>query len=168
MEHAASLAKYSFIAKRNSSISPIGWRRVFALISAVTLGIAAGFAAVGAWLVLPFAGIELALLLWAFRYLESHSGDYERVAIEGDRVLVEVVERNQEQRYEFNRCWVQVVLQPDRGGGCRLTLRSRGIDVEVGRHLSSEDRRLAARRLKRQIQSDPPRTIPIQGSHHDS
>jgi uncharacterized membrane protein len=154
MEHAESLAKYSFIAKRNSSISPTGWRRVFALISTVTLGIAAGFAALGAWLVLPFAGIELGLLFWAFRYLESHAGDYERVEIEGDRVLVEVLERKVEQRYEFNRCWVQVILQPDRGGGeCRLTLRSRGVDVEIGRHLSSEDRRLAARTLERRMQS---------------
>jgi uncharacterized membrane protein len=164
MEYADALAKYSFVARRNSSISPTGWRRVFALISAVTLGIAAGFAALGAWLVLPFAGIELALLFWAFRYLESHAGDYERVTIEGDRVLVEVVERNSQQRYEFNRFWVQVIVQPD-SGGCRLTLRSRGIDVEVGRHLSVEDRVLAASRLKRQIQGDPQKNIPIQGSH---
>ncbi|MGH8728797.1 MAG: DUF2244 domain-containing protein [Burkholderiales bacterium] len=166
MEYVDNLAQYSFVARRNNSISPIGWRRVFAFISLVTLGIAAGFAALGAWLVLPFAGIELALLFWAFRVLESHAGDYERVAIEGDRVLVEVVEGSAKRRYEFNRYWVQVILQTA-GGRCKLALRSRGIDVEVGNHLSVEDRIAEAARLKRRIQNGPPRTIPNQGSQHD-
>lgn len=151
MEYAENLAKVSFVAKRNCSISPASWRRVFAFLSAVTLGIAAGFVALGAWLVLPFAGIELALLFWAFRYLENHAGDFERVTIEGDRVLVEVVERNHKQRYEFNRCWVQVILEPH-GSGCRLALRSRGVEVDIGRHLSIEDRVSAAGVLRQQMQ----------------
>ena len=161
MEYAESLAAFSFVARRNSSISPASWRRVFAFISAVTLGIAAGFVAIGAWLVLPFAGIELALLFWAFRYLESHAQDCERVTIEGDRVLVEVVEGKVEQRYEFNRCWVQVVLEPaDRG--YRLALRSRGIEVDVGRHLSTENRVSAAGMLRRHMQKFN------SGRHHDT
>lgn len=151
MEYAENLAKVSFVARRNCSISPASWRRVFAFLSAVTLGIAAGFVAVGAWLVLPFAGIELALLFWAFHTLESHAQDFERVTIEGDRVLVEVVERNREQRYEFNRCWVRVILETQ-GRGCRLALRSQGVEVDIGRHLSVEDRISAAAQLRRQMQ----------------
>jgi uncharacterized membrane protein len=161
MDCASNLARYSFTARRNNSISPAGWRRVFAFISAVTLGIAGGFAAIGAWLVVPFAGIELALLYWAFRYLEGHSGDFERVTIEGDRVIVEVVERNSHQRYDFNRYWVQVLLQ---GGECKLVLRSRGIEIDVGRHLSLEDRVLTAKTLRQKLVSN---TI-IHGSNHDS
>ena len=161
MEYAEDLSRYSFTARRNNSISPAGWRRVFAFISVITFGIAVAFAVLGAWLVMPFAGIELALLYWAFRHLENHAGDFERVTIEGDRVVVEVVDRNSQQRYEFNRYWVQVFLH---GGECRLTLRSRGIEVEVGRCLSPEDRALAARTLKQKLISH---TI-HQGSNHDS
>jgi uncharacterized membrane protein len=161
MEYAEDLATYSFTARRNNSISPAGWRRVFAFISAITLGIAAAFAALGAWLIMPFAGIELALLYWAFRHLENHAGDYERVTIEGDRVIVEVVDRNSQQRYVFNRYWVQVLLY---GGERRLTLRSRGIEVEIGRYLTHEDRALAARTLKQKLISHNIQ----QGSNHDS
>jgi uncharacterized membrane protein len=39
---------------------------VFALLAAVTLGIGIGFAALGAWLVLPFAGAEVIGLAIAF------------------------------------------------------------------------------------------------------
>jgi hypothetical protein len=36
-------------------------------IAAVSLLIAVGFALAGAWLVLPFAGLEIAALVWAMR-----------------------------------------------------------------------------------------------------
>ncbi len=48
------------------SISPNALLTVFALLAAVTLAIAIGFAAVGAWLVLPFAGAEVIGLAIAF------------------------------------------------------------------------------------------------------
>ena len=48
------------------SISPNALLTVFALLAAVTLGIGIGFAALGAWLVLPFAGAEVIGLAIAF------------------------------------------------------------------------------------------------------
>ncbi|MBI2748096.1 MAG: DUF2244 domain-containing protein [Burkholderiales bacterium] len=44
---------FSVLLKRNCSISLSALARVFALLTAVTLGIGIGFAAFGAWLVLP-------------------------------------------------------------------------------------------------------------------
>ena len=54
------------------SISPAALITVFALLAAVTVGIGLGFAANGAWLVLPFAGLEalglaIAFFAWARR-----------------------------------------------------------------------------------------------------
>ena len=57
---------FSLLLKRNCSISPSGSMLVFGMIAVVTLGIAAVFAALGAWLVLPFAGIEIVGLAVAF------------------------------------------------------------------------------------------------------
>lgn len=48
------------------SISPAGLLGVFTALACVTLGIGAGFAALGAWPVLPFAGLEVLLLGGAF------------------------------------------------------------------------------------------------------
>ena len=51
---------------RNCSISPQGLALAFVLLAAVAIGIGVGFAAVGAWLVLPFAGLEALALGAAF------------------------------------------------------------------------------------------------------
>jgi uncharacterized membrane protein len=59
----------ALIVKHNysrSSISPAGFAGALALAAAVTLAIGAGFALVGAWLVLPFAGLEVLALGAAF------------------------------------------------------------------------------------------------------
>ena len=62
---------FSLLLKRNCSISPSGLMLVFGMIAVVTLGIAAVFAALGAWLVLPFAGIEIVGLAAAFALHEQ-------------------------------------------------------------------------------------------------
>jgi uncharacterized membrane protein len=47
-------------------MSPAGLAIAFAALAAVVLAIGAGFAAVGAWLVLPFAGLEILVLVAAY------------------------------------------------------------------------------------------------------
>ena len=47
-------------------MSPAGLAKVFAALAAVVLAIGAGFAVAGAWLVLPFAGLEILLLVAAY------------------------------------------------------------------------------------------------------
>jgi uncharacterized membrane protein len=51
---------------RNCSISPQGLACVFGLLALATVAIGAAFAAFGAWLVLPFAGLEALALAAAF------------------------------------------------------------------------------------------------------
>jgi len=51
---------------RNCSISPGALAGAFAALAAVTLLIGVGFALAGAWLVLPFAGLEVLMLAAAF------------------------------------------------------------------------------------------------------
>ena len=52
--------------RRNCSISPAALLGAFAALAAVTLAIGAGFALLGAWPVLPFAGLEVLALAVAF------------------------------------------------------------------------------------------------------
>ena len=47
-------------------MSPAGLAGVFAALGILVLAIGAGFAFVGAWLVLPFAGLEVLMLGAAF------------------------------------------------------------------------------------------------------
>ena len=58
--------KFSPTLKRNCSISPAGLLWAFVALGSVTLAIGVGFAMVGAWLILPFAGLEVVALGAAF------------------------------------------------------------------------------------------------------
>ena len=51
---------------------------MFALLAAVAIGIGIGFAAMGAWLVLPFAGLEALALAIAFFAMARRIADDER------------------------------------------------------------------------------------------
>jgi uncharacterized membrane protein len=142
-------ADYVYTARRNNSLSSSGRRLVFAFILTVSFGIAVAFSvAFGAWPIMPFAGIEMAVLYVAFRYIDRHSGDYERITIRGDSVAVEVREGSAIAHFELNRCWAQVVCEQE---GARLALRSHGRDIEVGRHLCTEQRLEMARGLAREL-----------------
>jgi uncharacterized membrane protein len=142
-------AEYVYVARRNNSLSSSGRRFVFGLILAVSLGIAAGFSFVfGAWPILPFAGLEMVVLYCAFRYMDHHAADYERITIRGCAIAVEVQEGAHVTRRELNRHWSQVVCDRD---GSRLALRAHGREIEVGRHLCAEQRLEMARELGREL-----------------
>lgn len=72
---AASAAWPCVQAKRYRSISPLGLALVFGGLAALTLSIGAAFAALGAWLILPFAGLEVAGLCAAFWYVARRAAD---------------------------------------------------------------------------------------------
>src|SRR5690242_10709239 len=144
-------AEYSYTARRNNSLSASGRLLVFALILAVSVGIATAFSLIfGAWPILPYAGLEMLVLYCAFRYIDRHSSDYEQVTIRGSTIAIEVHEGRRVQRLELNRYWARVVCDSE---GNRLTLRSHGREIEVGRHLCDDQRLEMARNLRRQLGS---------------
>jgi uncharacterized membrane protein len=59
---------YSCIARRHNSLSSSDRLLAFGFIAVVSMVIALAFAWLGAWLILPFAGIELVLIVWVARY----------------------------------------------------------------------------------------------------
>ena len=143
---------FSVLLKRNCSISPANLARVFALLVAVTLGIGIGFAAAGAWLVLPFAGIEVALLAVAFFVNGRHAGDYERIERAGERLTVEVSSAGRTERYEMPVRATRV-RTAKRGYAAQVWLSANGREYEVGRHLQEQGRIELAAELARRIQT---------------
>jgi uncharacterized membrane protein len=71
------------ILKRNCSMSPAGLATAFAALAALTLAIGVGFALVGAWLVLPFAGLEVLMLAAAFFVYARRAGAEEEKQLRG-------------------------------------------------------------------------------------
>jgi uncharacterized membrane protein len=151
---AGERGEFLLIARRNNSLSSTGRAVVLGSLVALSLAISLAFAFQGAWLVLPFAGVEMAVLFLAFRCIERHAGDFESIAIKGDRVLVERWETGRLSRYEFNRYWAQVVVnQPVPHGKSILALRSHGREIEFGQHLTDDQRDALAQTLRQQLRN---------------
>lgn len=142
-------AEYVYTARRNNSLSSSGRQLAFGLTLAVSVGIAGVFSLLfGAWPIMPFAGLEMVVLYFAFRYMDRHAADYEQITIRGGSVAIEVHEGTEVRRLELSRYWARVVC--DAGGG-RIALRSHGREIEVGRHLCEERRLEMARELGREL-----------------
>ncbi len=115
-------------------------------------GIALAFAAAGAWLVLPFAGAEIGALWLALRHLHCHAGDEERIEIDDASVRIVHREGGHCTQHEFPRYWARLHVEkpPDREGS-RLFLRSHGREIEVGRLMTEQQKRLLAGDLRSRL-----------------
>lgn len=143
-------AEVTLIARRNNSLSPGGRTLVVGFLAVVVLAISLGFALNGAWMVAPFAGLDLLLLYLAFRYIGRHSEDFESVILKGDQIVVERWEAGRLRTLRFNRYWARLDSgEPGRGG--RLLLRSHGQEVEIGSCLNPAQRAAMASRLKEHL-----------------
>lgn len=137
-------------AKRNRSLSDAELRQSFTFVAFVSLLIAVAWSAMGAWLIMPFVGLELGALYLAFRGWSRRADDYERVVIDGDRLLVECKTGGSVRRFDANRHWTQVVVRSGLRGR-QVSLRSHGREIEFGKFLSEGARIEAARKLRDQL-----------------
>lgn len=130
----------------NRSLSPNGRWLWFGLIAATTFLLAGGAAALGAWMVLPFAGAEVLLLWLAFDVIGCHDDDYEILRISDHECSWERNNSGRLSSFRGNRAWVQVVGEPV-GGKFELGLRYAGKKVAIASLLSDEQRRALSREL---------------------
>jgi len=77
----ADSSPFVHLSVPNRSLGPAARRWVLVAIAATPLGIAAAAWAIGAWLVMPFAGLEIAVLALAFHIVATHDADFERLEI---------------------------------------------------------------------------------------
>lgn len=140
---------YEFVSRPNRSLSPLQQRLVFWSLAIPCMGIAGFFAALGYWLMLPFAGIEVGVLAWAFENLREHDRDYESVSISGDCLRIEGHELGKTWHRELNVHWTRVDCICERGENlCRLSVRSHGETIELGRYLNDQGRMELAATLR--------------------
>lgn len=141
-------SSFTFLFRRNCSISPSGLLSVFAFVAAVSFSIAIGFALIGAWLILPFAGLEVVALGAAFLLNGRHATDYERIECSGRSLTVEIEEAGRTARYEIEPWLARVEVE---ASGSRVWLRARDTNLELGRHLDAQARREMAAELTRRL-----------------
>ena len=133
------------------SLPAMGFLILMAVL--VTLNLTAGitFYLLGAWPVVGFMGLDVALVWWAFRLNYASGKRRESIEINDYELILEREAHGRPpEQQRFTRGWVQVELEEDRAreliGG--LFLRSRGRRTEIGRFLSPEERKSFAATLK--------------------
>lgn len=131
----------------NRSLGPRARRVVLAGIGAMTFAVASGATFLGAWPVMPFAGLELLFVWLAFRTVGAHDGDFERLEVGAGEIRFESRDATRDAKFVANRAWARVVMDQE-GGRCSLRLAYAGRTVPLGRLLSDEGRRRLADDLR--------------------
>lgn len=106
----------------------------------------------GAYLIMPFAWLEIVSLGVAFVIYGRHAADGERISLQGSRLVVELETAGKLERAEFNRAWVQV--EPKEGQRSLITLSAQGKSVEVGRYVRPELRSALASEIRMALRSE--------------
>ena len=142
-----------FILRPNRSLNWTQAKIYFAVISGVCLTVAMGFALLGLWPILPFAGLELAMLGYCFYACAWRAERTEVVTIKEETVEVETGRRKRERYWWFPRAWARVRIQrPDLTGyPSRVILGSHGRGVEIGVFLNETEKRRLATALRESL-----------------
>jgi uncharacterized membrane protein len=147
-----SLDKLSLPGARRLTLVPhrsIDWteaKRILAILAVVTLTVAAGFAAMGFPLVLPFAGLELLAVALAFQVSLAEARCREVVSISPDLVRIERGRGRPEHSLALPTAWARVRRGqgPSAQHARSLLLAVHGREVELGRFLTEAERDVAA------------------------
>jgi uncharacterized membrane protein len=142
--------EFCVVARPNDSLARKQRWMAFGLTAAASLGVAVSLAMAGAWPVLPYSLLELALLGVAFHVVERRARNWERLTVAGDRVILEQAIGGRRERREFNRWWLKVeMIDQGQSSEPRLTLRFAGEEMPFGAALPPARRAQVGRELKR-------------------
>ena len=129
------------IVRPNRTLTLRGMTVLFAGLTVVFLTIGIGFTLAGAWPVLPFAGLELALVGAVLYRLFRHADDHDRIIVDRERVTVIRRRGRHEWRDEFQRYWTRVTLERRRGRyPSQLKVGSHGRFVVIAADVNEKER----------------------------
>jgi uncharacterized membrane protein len=138
-----------FIVEKNRNLS---WRQskwLFLFLACCIAIVSIYFASLGAWLVLPFTGLEI-LLVGGAIYAQSCCAHRQQI-IRIDQSNIEIEEPPRANALKsFPRAWSKVIQIRDSRGWypSRLLIGSHGEFVEVGKALVDDEREQLAQQLK--------------------
>jgi uncharacterized membrane protein len=141
----------AWVSRPNRSLTPSGRALWLYLIGTNAAVIAAIALMVGAWPVIPFAGLEVALVAIAFWVIGRHDKDYETLDVNRDEFSWRRQHGQSVQEVKGNSVWVQFVMRRTRGQR-HLFLRYRGQEVCVGCDLAEDLRMTLAKTVRARVE----------------
>ncbi|MFQ5534713.1 MAG: DUF2244 domain-containing protein [Sphingomonadales bacterium] len=143
---------FQAVLRPQRSLSPTGFLLLMAVLGFAAFSISAVFWTLGAWPVMGFYGLDVALIFFAFQ-LNYRSGRIVEAVRLSDHALT--VERigpgGKVLGWSFQPYWVQVVIDEVAGQANQLTLRSHGRELVIGAFLTQDERLHLAAALRRAL-----------------
>lgn len=134
-------SNYLISLSPNSSLEGIARIIFLASITFVCGGIAIMFYFFGAFMILPFAGIELTILFIAFYLSFRWSSKKEKIYISQEMVKIEKGVNRADYLWEEFRTFTSFQIKKDANEITRLSFRSKGEDVFIGDFLNDDDKK---------------------------
>ena len=140
---------FSAIITPHRSLSGRGFIAVMALIGALSFAGGMFFFLLGAWPVIGFLGLDVALVYWAFRANYRAAAAYEEVTVTPSELrLRRVSHRGEVAEWPLNPVWTQLDREThEEYGLLRLFLVSRGRRIAVAGFLSPGEKESFAKAL---------------------
>lgn len=137
-----SVSDCTYEIRPNRSLSRRGMLVFFTLVSLAALSIAVRFALMGAWMVMPFALLEILVLGGGLYSFEKATAYREVISLSKDELLIQREAREGNKEWAFQPYWAQVICRPDsrKWYPSRLLIRSHGRQVEIGSCLTEGER----------------------------
>lgn len=140
---------FEAVCTAHQSLDDRGMRALAIFVVAASAAVAVLFWALGAWPVIGFAGLEVALVLGLLAWhRRSGRRAVEVLALVGGRLEIRRTDaRGRQEQVTLDAYWARVSVEERPGTVSRLVLRERRRDVEIGGLLGDAERRELAAML---------------------
>src|SRR5688572_1536362 len=135
-------AIFSAVITPNRSLDRVGFIVLMSLVSFVSFVGGLVFFIAGAWPVVGFFGLDVALLYWAFKLNYAHAKAYEEVTVTAAELkLRKVSHRGEVREWTLNPLWTKLDREAHADFGLlRLFLVSRGRRLAVANFLGPNEK----------------------------
>jgi uncharacterized membrane protein len=131
------------------SLPPSGFIAVMAVFGGISVVAGTIFVLRGAWPVMGFFGIDVALVYLAFRINYRSARRQERIRLAEDALTVERIDvRGARRSWRFQPYWLRVTLEEKPDESNRLIISSHGRSLVLGSFLGAGERRSFAATLQ--------------------
>ncbi len=123
------------------------------VLMGVSLSIAFGFLMAGAWVILPFSVLEMAVVALCIHYCVKQCSRQEVITISDHEVRIESGIRVATNAETYQRMWAKFFVQKPKHpwDPASLVIRSHGRELEIGSFLNRRDKHDLVKMLKRVV-----------------
>jgi uncharacterized membrane protein len=129
------------VLRPHRSLSPTGFWIVMGVLAGVSFSAGTVFWWLGAWPVIGFMGLDVALVYIAFKASYARAHEYERLHLTRRQLTIERVDHwGKVERVALQPYWLRVEIDQPRGRQNRVLLTSHGRALAVGGFLAPAEK----------------------------